>query len=76
MGEAGKHALRVGFDRAIKLEFHGARVFFCVGERMRIGNQLWPTFQATDQSRRSYATPHGLCLITERMLHQQDSRIL
>ncbi len=26
MGEAGKHALRVGFDRAIKLEFHGARV--------------------------------------------------
>ena len=26
MGEAGKHALRVAFDRAIKLEFHGARV--------------------------------------------------
>ena len=26
MGEAGKHALRVTFDRAIKLEFHGARV--------------------------------------------------
>ena len=26
MGEAGRHALRVGFDRAIKLEFHGARV--------------------------------------------------
>lgn len=26
MGEAGKDALRVGFDRAIKLEFHGARV--------------------------------------------------
>lgn len=26
MGEAGKYALRVGFDRAIKLEFHGARV--------------------------------------------------
>ena len=26
MGEAGKHALRVGFHRAIKLEFHGARV--------------------------------------------------
>ena len=26
MGEAGKRALRVGFDRAIKLEFHGARV--------------------------------------------------
>jgi len=26
MGEARKDALRVGFDRAIKLEFHGARV--------------------------------------------------
>ena len=26
MGEACKDALRVGFDRAIKLEFHGARV--------------------------------------------------
>ena len=26
MGEAGKDALRVGFDRAIKLAFHGARV--------------------------------------------------
>lgn len=26
MGEAGKDALRVGFDRAIKLEFHGAKV--------------------------------------------------
>jgi len=26
MGEAGKDALRVGFDRAIKLRFHGARV--------------------------------------------------
>ena len=26
MGEAGKDALRVGFDRAIRLEFHGANV--------------------------------------------------
>jgi hypothetical protein len=26
MGEAGKDALRVGFDRTIKLAFHGARV--------------------------------------------------
>jgi len=26
MGEVGKDALRVGFDRAVKLEFHGARV--------------------------------------------------
>jgi hypothetical protein len=26
MGEAGKDALRVDFDRAVKLEFHGARV--------------------------------------------------
>ncbi len=26
MGEARKDALRVGFDRAIKLEFHGAKV--------------------------------------------------
>ena len=26
MGEAGQSVLRVGFDRAIKLEFHGARV--------------------------------------------------
>ena len=26
MGEAGKDALRVGFDRAIRLEFHGAKV--------------------------------------------------
>ena len=26
MGEAGKDALRVGFDRAIKLTFHGAKV--------------------------------------------------
>lgn len=26
MGEARKDALRVGFDRAIKLEFHGARI--------------------------------------------------
>lgn len=26
MGEAGKDALRVGFDRAIKLAFHGARL--------------------------------------------------
>jgi hypothetical protein len=26
MGETGKDALRVGFDRAIKLEFHGARI--------------------------------------------------
>ena len=26
MGEARKDALQVGFDRAIKLEFHGARV--------------------------------------------------
>ena len=26
MGEAGKDALRLGFDRAIKLEFHGAKV--------------------------------------------------
>ena len=26
MGEAGKDALRVGFDRSIKLEFHGARL--------------------------------------------------
>ncbi len=26
MGEARKDALRVGFDRAIKLQFHGARV--------------------------------------------------
>ncbi len=26
MGEAGRDALRVGFDRTIKLEFHGARV--------------------------------------------------
>jgi len=25
MGEAGKDALWVGFDRAIKLEFHGAK---------------------------------------------------
>ncbi len=26
MGEARRDALRIGFDRAIKLEFHGARV--------------------------------------------------
>ena len=26
MGKAGQKALRVGFDRALKLEFHGARV--------------------------------------------------
>ncbi len=26
MGEAGKDALRVGFDGSIKLEFHGAKV--------------------------------------------------
>ncbi len=26
MGEARSDALRVGFDRAIKLEFHGAKV--------------------------------------------------
>lgn len=26
MGETGKDALRVGFDRSIKLEFHGARL--------------------------------------------------
>ena len=26
MGETGKDALRVGFDHAIKLEFHGARI--------------------------------------------------
>ena len=26
MGEAGKDALRVGFDLAVRLEFHGARV--------------------------------------------------
>ena len=26
MGEAGKDALRVGFDRSIKLEFHGAKL--------------------------------------------------
>lgn len=26
MGEAGKDALRVNFDRAVKLEFHGARI--------------------------------------------------
>lgn len=26
MGEARKDALRVGFDHAIKLEFHGARI--------------------------------------------------
>ena len=26
MGEAGKDALRVGFDRTIMLAFHGARV--------------------------------------------------
>lgn len=26
MGEAGQSVLRVGFDRAITLEFHGARV--------------------------------------------------
>ena len=26
MGEAGKDALRVGFNRSIKLEFHGARI--------------------------------------------------
>jgi hypothetical protein len=26
MGEAGRDASRFGFDRAIKLEFHGARV--------------------------------------------------
>ena len=26
MGEAGQKALRVGFDRTIKLEFHGAKV--------------------------------------------------
>ena len=26
MGEARRDALRVGFDRAVKLEFHGARV--------------------------------------------------
>ena len=26
MGEARRDALRVGFDRAIKLEFHGAKV--------------------------------------------------
>ena len=25
MGEAGKDVLRVGFDRAVKLEFHGAK---------------------------------------------------
>ena len=26
MGEAGRDALRLGFDRAIRLEFHGAKV--------------------------------------------------
>ncbi len=26
MGEAGRDALRFGFDRAIRLEFHGAKV--------------------------------------------------
>ena len=26
MGEAGRDALRVGFDRTLKLEFHGATV--------------------------------------------------
>jgi len=26
MGEAGKGALRVGFDGSIKLEFHGSKV--------------------------------------------------
>ena len=31
MGEAGKDALRVDFDRAVKLEFRGARVISDAG---------------------------------------------
>ena len=31
MGEARKDALRLGFDRAIKLEFHRARVSSAAG---------------------------------------------
>jgi len=38
MGEAGKDALRVGFDRAIKLSFHGARVILILTALL-----TWPT---------------------------------
>ena len=33
MGEAGKDALRVGFDRTVKLEFHGSRVSLDAGRK-------------------------------------------
>jgi hypothetical protein len=32
MGEARKGVLRVGFDRAVKLEFHGAKIQWHQGE--------------------------------------------
>ncbi len=37
MGEARKDALRLGFDRAIKLEFHGARVWPGEGHMGNVG---------------------------------------
>ena len=30
MGEVGKDALRVNFDRELKLEFHGVKVTFSI----------------------------------------------
>ena len=47
MGEARRDALRVGFDRAIKLEFHGAKVEWHQGEgqmgNMKLSGDRLPT---------------------------------
>ena len=42
MGEARKDALRVGFDRVIKLEFHGGKVSSGEGHMGNVGERMVP----------------------------------
>ena len=54
MGRAGKRDLRVGFDRAFKLEFHGAKVSSDAGLFLSISKAAYLGWRLAMNARRVF----------------------
>ena len=76
MGESRRRALRVGFDKSVKLEFHGAKV--SIGAGLLLHRELDEVLGLTEQAltvladmRTGKNTQHGLTALLRQAIYSR-----